>query len=59
MSDSGDVELSLTYWKGVFVPVVISILTLSAIGVLMAVNPGKPHPLLMGGALPKAFRSVR
>ncbi len=63
MSDSGETEIQLTYWKGVFVPVVISILILSAFAVFLAVNPGKPHPLVApwtgGGVLPKAFRSVR
>jgi hypothetical protein len=56
-------EISIIYWQGVFVPVVVSVLVLTSIAVLLTTNVGEPHALLkrkmFGGVLPKGFRSIR
>ena len=56
-------ELNLTYWRGVVVPVVFSMLIIASVGVFLSANVGQPHPLvakpLFGGFSPKAFRGMR
>jgi|UniRef100_A0A6C0L039 hypothetical protein len=58
-----DKELNIVYWRGVFVPVVVSILVLTSMAVLITSNVGQPHDLIkkatFGGFSPKAFRSIR
>lgn len=39
-------DLDATYWKGVFVPVILSMLILISIFVFLFTNTGKPHALL-------------
>jgi hypothetical protein len=62
MSDD-EKELSLVYWRGVFVPVVVSVLVLTSISIMVTMNVTQPHELVkkatFGGFSPKAFRSIR
>ena len=39
-------EMSSTYWRGVFVPVVITLLIFATMFVFVTTNVGKPHDLL-------------
>uniref|UniRef100_A0A6C0DS12 Uncharacterized protein n=1 Tax=viral metagenome TaxID=1070528 RepID=A0A6C0DS12_9ZZZZ len=39
-------ELKTTYWYGLFVPIVISVLIIASLLVLVTVNVGEPHDLL-------------
>ena len=49
-------ELNTTYWYGLFVPIVVSLMIVATLAVCVAVNVGEPHPLLRKikfGGLPK------
>lgn len=39
-------DIDATYWKGVFVPVILSMLIFISIFVFLFTNTGKPHALL-------------
>ena len=39
-------EMSATYWRGVFVPVVITLLIFATMFVFVFTNVGKPHDLI-------------
>jgi len=39
-------ELNTTYWYGLVVPIVISILIIASLLILVTVNVGEPHEML-------------
>jgi hypothetical protein len=39
-------DMSATYWRGVFVPVVITLLIFATMFVFIFTNVGKPHDLI-------------
>lgn len=40
-----DKELNIVYWRGLFIPIVISILILLTILVFVTTNVGEPHKM--------------
>jgi len=39
-------EVNIIYWRGLFVPIVISLLVLATIVVFISTNVGEPHSLV-------------
>jgi hypothetical protein len=50
-------KVNTTYWYGLFVPIVISILVIATFVVIVSTNVGEPHAsvkgIKFGGLLPK------
>jgi len=44
--NAGQRDMSATYWRGVFVPVVITLLIFATMFVFIFTNVGKPHDLI-------------
>ena len=39
-------EINMIYWRNLFVPIVLSMLLIIAIGVFVGTNVGEPHKIL-------------